>query len=134
MQKYFRKVNVNKLGILAQIPWSHNIILMEKLDSVEQRLWYASKTIENGWGKRALEDWIEKDIYSRQGKAITNFSLRLPEPQSTLAKETLCDPYFFDFLSLPFFFSILTSRRTCWYIPFSKDHEHLHQKSKENNR
>lgn len=88
------------LGVLAQIPWSHNIILMEKLDNVEQRLWYASKTIENCWGKRALEDWIDKDIYSRQGKAVTNFSLRLPEPQSTLAKETLCDPYFFDFLNL----------------------------------
>lgn len=89
------------LGILTQISWSHNIILMEKIDSIEQRLWYATKTIENGWGKRALEDWIDRGIYSRQGKAVTNFSLRLPEPQSTLAQETLCDPYFFDFLNLP---------------------------------
>jgi predicted nuclease of restriction endonuclease-like (RecB) superfamily len=88
------------LGILSKIPWSHNIILMEKLDSVEQRLWYAKKTVENKWGKRALEDWIDRDIYSRQGKAITNFSLRLPEPQSTLAQETLYDPYTFDFLKL----------------------------------
>lgn len=88
------------LGILIQIPWSHNIILMEKLDSVEQRIWYATKTVENKWGKRALEDWVDRDIYSRQGKAVTNFSLRLPEPQSTLAKETLCDPYSFDFLNL----------------------------------
>ena len=60
-----------------------------------------TKTIENSWGKRALEDWIERDIYSRQGKAVTNFSLHLSEPQSTLAQETLCDPYFFDFLNLP---------------------------------
>lgn len=89
------------LGVLTQIPWSHNIILMEKIENVEQRLWYAEKTVENKWGKRALEDWIDRDIYSRQGKAVTNFSLRLPEPQSTLAKETLCDPYFFDFLNLP---------------------------------
>jgi predicted nuclease of restriction endonuclease-like (RecB) superfamily len=87
-------------GPLSLIPWSHNIMLMEKIDDVEQRIWYAQKTIENGWGKRALEDWIDKEIYSRQGKAITNFSLHLPEPQSTLAKETLCDPYFFDFLNL----------------------------------
>lgn len=89
------------LGVLTQIPWSHNIILMEKIDSIEQRLWYAEKTIENKWGKRALEDWIDRDIYSRQGKAVTNFSLRLPELQSTLAKETLYDPYFFGFLNLP---------------------------------
>lgn len=92
---------IDHLGVLSQIPWSHNILLMEKLDSVEQRLWYAAKTVENKWGKRALEDWIDTDIYSRQGKAVTNFSLRLPEPQSTLAQETLCDPYFFDFLNLP---------------------------------
>lgn len=92
---------IEHLGVLTQIPWSHNILLMEKIGSVEQRLWYAEKTVENKWGKRALEDWIDRDIYSRQGKAVTNFSLRLPEPQSTLAKETLCDPYFFDFLNLP---------------------------------
>lgn len=92
---------IDHLGVLTQIPWSHNIILMEKIDTPEERLWYAEKTIENSWGKRALEDWIERDIYSRKGKAVTNFSLHLPEPQSTLAQETLCDPYFFDFLNLP---------------------------------
>lgn len=92
---------IEHLGVLTQIPWSHNIILMEKLDNIEQRLWYAKKTVENGWGKRALEDWIERDIYSRQGKAVTNFSYHLPEPQSTFAKELLCDPYFFDFANLP---------------------------------
>jgi predicted nuclease of restriction endonuclease-like (RecB) superfamily len=90
---------IEHLGILTQIPWSHNIILMEKIDSIEERLWYAEKTVENKWGKRALEDWIDRDIYSRQGKAVSNFSLRLPEPQSTLAQETLCDAYSFDFLN-----------------------------------
>lgn len=92
---------IEHLGVLAQIPWSHNILLMEKLEVVEQRLWYAGKVIKNGWGKRALEDWIDKDIYSREGKAVTNFSLRLPEPQSTLAKEILYDPYLLDYLNLP---------------------------------
>ena len=91
---------IEHLGVLTQIPWSHNIILMEKIENIEQRIWYAEKIVENKWGKRALEDWIDRDIYSRQGKAVTNFSLRLPEPQSTLAKETLCDPYLFDFLNL----------------------------------
>lgn len=92
---------IGHLGVLAQIPWSHNIILMEKLSNIEERIWYATKTIENRWGKRALEDWIDRGIHNRQGKAVTNFSLRLPEPQSTLAQETLFDPYVFDFLKLP---------------------------------
>jgi predicted nuclease of restriction endonuclease-like (RecB) superfamily len=77
---------IEYLGVLIQIPWSHNIILLEKLDNLKERLWYATKTIENKWGKRALEDWIERDIYSRQGKAVTNFSLQIPEPQSSLAQ------------------------------------------------
>lgn len=92
---------IEHLGVLNQIPWSHNIILMEKLSKIEERIWYATKTVENRWGKRALEDWIDRGIHNRQGKAVTNFSLRLPEPQSTLAKETISDPYFFDFLDLP---------------------------------
>ena len=89
------------LAILSKLSWSHNLMLMEKLENIEQRLWYAEKTLENKWGKRALEDWIDHDIYSRQGKAVTNFSLRLPEEQSTLAKETICNPYLFDFLNMP---------------------------------
>jgi predicted nuclease of restriction endonuclease-like (RecB) superfamily len=92
---------IEHLGVLAQIPWSHNIILMEKLSNIKERIWYATKTVENRWGKRALEDWIDRRIHTRQGKAITNFSLRLPESQSTLAQETLCNPYVFDFLNLP---------------------------------
>ena len=93
--------DVDHLGVLIQIPWSHNIILLSKLDDVKQRLWYAEKTVENRWGKRALEDWIDRDIYSRQGKAVTNFSLRLPEPQSTLTQDIILEPYPFGYLNLP---------------------------------
>ena len=44
--------------------------------------------------------WIESDLYSRQGKAVTNFSNALPPPQSDLAKQIVRDPYNFDFLTL----------------------------------
>ena len=93
--------DVDHLGVLIQIPWSHNIILLSKLDDVKQRLWYAEKTVENRWGKRALEDWIDRDIYSRKGKAVTNFSLRLPEPQCTLTQDIILEPYPFGYLNLP---------------------------------
>lgn len=49
---------------------------------------------------RFLEDWIKSDIYSREGKAVTNFSASLPAPQSKLAQETLKDPYLFDFITI----------------------------------
>ncbi len=82
------------------IPWGHNILIIEKLVSLEERVWYVNKTFEEGWSRKCLEDCIQSGLYSRQGKAITNFSGKLPPPQSTLAQETLKDPYNFDFLAL----------------------------------
>ena len=84
----------------AKIPWGHNMVLIDKLDELNKRLWYAQKTIENGWSRNVLEMWIESDLYSRQGKAITNFSITLPQPDSDLANATLKDPYCFDFLRI----------------------------------
>ncbi len=83
-----------------QIPWWHNIILLERLPNIDQRIWYAQKVLENGWSRSVLETWIDSDLYSRQGKAITNFQAILPKPQSDLAEQTLRDPYCFDFLTL----------------------------------
>jgi len=86
--------------VLAQIPWYHNIALMEKLKSSEERLWYARQTIEQGWSRNVLVHQIESGLYRRQGKADTNFSRTLPNPQSELAQQLLKDPYNFDFISL----------------------------------
>lgn len=87
-------------ALLAKIPWWHNILLIEKLNTQEERMWYAQQTIVNGWSGRALDDVIKSKLYSRQGKAITNFHDRLPNPQSKLAHEILKSPYNFGFLSL----------------------------------
>jgi len=86
--------------LVAQIPWGHNIALMEKIETKEERIWYIKKTIENSWSRNVLTTWIESRLYDRQGKAITNFSTTLPAIQSDLANQTLKDPYCFDFLTL----------------------------------
>jgi predicted nuclease of restriction endonuclease-like (RecB) superfamily len=83
-----------------QIPWGHNVILLFKLTSREERLWYAAKTLEHGWSRAILTVHIEQDLFGRQGKAITDFADRLPAPQSDLAQQALKDPYLFDFLTL----------------------------------
>ena len=85
---------------VAQIPWGHNAILFQKVKSQSERIWYANKTVENGWSRNMLTNWIESDLYSRQGKAITNFKNTLPEPQSDLAEQLLKDPYNFSFITL----------------------------------
>lgn len=86
--------------VAAEIPWFHNVILIEKVKDPAQRLWYASKTLEHGWSRAVLTVQIESDLYGRQGKAISNFAKRLPAPQSDLAQQSLKDPYLFDFLTL----------------------------------
>jgi predicted nuclease of restriction endonuclease-like (RecB) superfamily len=85
---------------VAKLPWGHNITLMEKLTSNDERFWYAEQTIENGWTRPMLILWVESDLYSRQGKAITNFKNTIPNVNSDLAEQTLKDPYNFSFLSL----------------------------------
>ncbi|HWE38502.1 MAG TPA: PDDEXK nuclease domain-containing protein [Isosphaeraceae bacterium] len=84
----------------AQIPWFHNCILLDKLKSPEERLWYIRSTIEHGWSRNVLVMWIESGLYHRQGKATTNFARSLPPPRSDLAGELLKDPYHFEFLGL----------------------------------
>jgi predicted nuclease of restriction endonuclease-like (RecB) superfamily len=85
---------------LDLVPWGHHIKTMQKTNSIKEALFYINKTIENNWSRSVLEYQIETNLYGRQGKAITNFSLTLPTPQSDLANEIMKDPYNFDFLQL----------------------------------
>jgi len=90
----------NYAAAAAQIPWGHNILILDMLEDRDQRMWYVQQTIENGWSRSMLDTWIKSNLYSRQGKAINNFKKTLPDVQSDLAKQTLKDPYNFSFLSL----------------------------------
>jgi predicted nuclease of restriction endonuclease-like (RecB) superfamily len=85
---------------VAEIPWGHNVWLLEKISNPILRLWYAHKTIEHGWSRAVLTHHIETQLHKREGKAVTNFKRTLPPPQSDLAEQTLKDPYNFDFLTL----------------------------------
>ncbi len=86
--------------VVGQIPWGHNILLLQKLNSIEDRFWYASKTIENGWSRSVLLHWLDNRLHQREGKAITNFQNTRSSSQSDLAQQLLKDPYCFDFLAL----------------------------------
>lgn len=85
---------------VPRIPWRHHIELITKCKSVEEALFYAHKTIEEGWSRSTMLHFIEADYYNSHGKAVTNFSDTLPAVQSDLATEVLKDPYNFDFLTL----------------------------------
>lgn len=85
---------------VGQLPWGHNLVLLTRLKQPEQRLAYAQAAIEHGWSRNVLNIHIETCLLERTGKAVTNFSERLPAPGSDLARESLKDPYLFDFLDV----------------------------------
>jgi predicted nuclease of restriction endonuclease-like (RecB) superfamily len=85
---------------IFHIPWGHNIRLLQKVKSNDERLWYAQKAIELGWSRVVLETQIDARLYRRQGKAISNFSKTLLPPHSDMAQQATKDPYVFDFLTL----------------------------------
>lgn len=84
--------------VVAQLPWRTNLVLLEKLDLIEERLWYARKVIENGWSSNVLSMQIESGLINRNGKAISNFEIALPPADSDLVNQVFKDPYLFDFL------------------------------------
>ncbi len=85
---------------VRQLPWGHNVVLLQKIKNPNERLWYAQQILEFGMSRSILELQIQNGLYHRQGKALTNFSTTLPPLQSDLAQQILKDPYNFDFLTL----------------------------------
>lgn len=86
--------------LVSQIPWGHNILLMQKIKSNEVRLRYMQQIIESGWSRDVLAKMIKSDWHKRQGITISNFKSTLPNLQSDQAQQMLKDPYIFDFLTL----------------------------------
>lgn len=93
----FNEIEYNPI---FQIPWRHHVEIFTKCKSIHEALFYVQKTIKNGWSRAVLMNFIEAGLYQSQGKSINNFERLLPDIQSDLAKETLKDPYKFDFLTL----------------------------------
>jgi predicted nuclease of restriction endonuclease-like (RecB) superfamily len=86
--------------VVGQVPWGHNVRLLDRVKAPEERLWYAQQTVTQGWSRNVLIHQIESGLYQRQGGAITNFEQVLPAAQSDLAQQLIKDPYNFDFLTL----------------------------------
>ena len=86
--------------VVAQIPWGHNLVLLDKVSEPEERRWYLATCQKNGWSRSVLIHQIESGLYQRQVLAdkVSNFERRLPSPQSELAVQTMKDPYIFDFI------------------------------------
>ncbi len=86
---------------LFAVPWGHHKYIMDKCEgNTDKALFYVRQTVENGWSRATLLNWIDSNLYERQGKALTNFSVTLPEETSDLAREITKDPYDFAFAGI----------------------------------
>jgi predicted nuclease of restriction endonuclease-like (RecB) superfamily len=85
---------------VAQIPWTHNIILIQKIKDKKLRYWYMQKVLENGWSKDILSLMIKSEVHKREGNLVSNFKNVLPKNDSDLVQQSFKDPYLFDFLSI----------------------------------
>jgi len=86
---------------IAMVPWGHILVLLTKCKAnPDKALFYIRKTIENGWSRAMLVNFLDTNLYERQGRAINNFELTMPKEKSGLALEITKDPYSFNFLSM----------------------------------
>lgn len=85
---------------LFSIPWDHHRRIIDRCKGdMDKALFFVRRTWENNWGRDALLNWLDTDLYERDGKAVTNFQFTLPAVQSDLAQQMTKDPYQFDFLT-----------------------------------
>jgi predicted nuclease of restriction endonuclease-like (RecB) superfamily len=85
---------------VAQLPWGHVTVLLDKLERTEERAWYAAAAVEHGWSRNVLLNMIMNKTLERTGAAPSNFVQRLDGPDSELAQQVAKDPYNFEFLNL----------------------------------
>ena len=86
---------------LFSVPWGHHRFIIDKFkEKPEKALFFVHQTVENGWSRDMLLNFMGTDLYERQGKALTNFQRTLPEETSDLARELTKDPYDFAFTGI----------------------------------
>ena len=94
VNKQNRQQPVDDFKMLFPIPWDHHRRIIDKCKGdMDKALFFVRKTWENNWGRDALLNWLDTDLYGRDGKAITNFQSTLPAVQSDLAQQITKDPY-----------------------------------------
>ena len=87
-------------SLLFTIPWRHHVEIFTRAKSVEEALFFVSKTRENGWSRAALINMMDTRLFETQGSAINNFVLTMPRGDSDCARQMLQDTYKLDFLTL----------------------------------
>ena len=89
-----------KQSAIVRTNWASHVILLNSKLPLGERFWYITQAVANGWSSNVLQMQIETNLFARQiaAKKVSNFSARLPKPQSDLANYLMKDPYIFDMM------------------------------------
>ena len=86
---------------LVCVPWGHHRTIIDKCKrDREKALFYVQRTIQNGWSRNSLLNWLSTDLYKREGKGQTNFALTMPSDDCDLAQQLVKDPQVFEVFGL----------------------------------
>lgn len=89
------------VGKLVNVPWGHHCIIIDKCKTdPDKALFYVLRTLQNGWSRNSLLNWLSTDLYEREGKAQTNFELTMPSDDCDLARQIVKDPQNFEVFGL----------------------------------
>ena len=92
---------VQMMRDIFSVPWGHHMLLIDKFKrNPEKALFFVHQTVLNGWSRNMLLNFLDTDLYERQGKALSNFKQTLPDETSDLAQELTKDPYDFAFTGI----------------------------------
>ena len=91
-----------KHSAIVRTNWASHVILLNSKLPLGECYWYITQAVANGWSRNVLQMQIDTNLFARQIKAkkVSNFSARLPKPQSDLANYLMKDPYIFDMMGL----------------------------------
>ncbi len=87
---------------VAVLPWRHNLLLLEKITNDDEALFYAEKTLEWGWSRDVLLNYIKANSYHTEKHLPKshNFNNALPELLAEQANEMLKSSYNLGFLGI----------------------------------
>ena len=92
--------DIFKQSAIVRTNWASHVVLLNSKLSLGECYWYITQAVANGWSRNVLQMQIETNLFARQitAKKVSNFSARLPKPQSDLANYLMKDPYIFDMM------------------------------------
>jgi len=90
MVQFYKEYSLDNFVQLpvAQIPWTHNIILIQKIKDKKLRYWYIQKVLENGWSRDVLSLMIKSEVHKREGNLVSNIKEVLPKNDSDLVQQS----------------------------------------------